>query len=146
MHTALFNQDRELSRQTVQNDFHILTIGWDLEVIKRLADPLQAATGFTFSHVLDPSLDRRALVRFPTSRFHVLRNDVRMKLAAADRQKLAALERPGVRTIHNMIMGDARTKTLSYDEALDYASEGDQLLHQLADLPARRYRHHPREP
>jgi hypothetical protein len=31
-------------------------------------------------------------------------------------------------------------------EALDYASEGDQLLHQLADLPARRYRHHPRDP
>ena len=30
-------------------------------------------------------------------------------------------------------------------DALDYASESDQLLHQLADLPARTYRHHPKE-
>jgi hypothetical protein len=30
-------------------------------------------------------------------------------------------------------------------DALDYASEGDHLLHQVADLPAHAYRHHPKE-
>jgi hypothetical protein len=30
-------------------------------------------------------------------------------------------------------------------DALDYASEGDHLLHQVADLPAYGYRHHPKE-
>lgn len=30
-------------------------------------------------------------------------------------------------------------------DALDYASEGDHLLHQLADLPARGCRRHPKE-
>ena len=28
-------------------------------------------------------------------------------------------------------------------DAVDYASEGDHLLHQLADLPPDTYRHHP---
>ena len=30
-------------------------------------------------------------------------------------------------------------------DALDYTSEGDHLLHQLADLPADPRRHHPRK-
>jgi hypothetical protein len=30
-------------------------------------------------------------------------------------------------------------------DALDYASEGDHLLHQVADLPAYDYKHHPKE-
>ncbi len=30
-------------------------------------------------------------------------------------------------------------------DAVDYASEGDHLLHQLADLPARGCRRHPKE-
>jgi hypothetical protein len=30
-------------------------------------------------------------------------------------------------------------------DALDYASEGDRILHQLADLPPRTYGHHGRE-
>jgi hypothetical protein len=37
------------------------------------------------------------------------------------------------------LIGDPRS------DALDYASEGDHLLHQLADLPAHTYRHHPKE-
>ena len=30
-------------------------------------------------------------------------------------------------------------------DALDYASESDNLMHQLADVPAHTYRHHPKE-
>ncbi len=37
------------------------------------------------------------------------------------------------------LIGDPRS------DALDYASEGDHLMHQLADLPAHTYRHRPKE-
>jgi len=30
-----------------------------------------------------------------------------------------------------------------HSDAVDYTSEGDHILHQLADLPADTYRHHP---
>jgi hypothetical protein len=105
----------------MESSFHILTMGWDLEVIRRLANPLEVATGFTFSHVLDPSHDRRTLDQYPGARFFVFRDDLSMRVPPADREMLAALEGPGVRTIHNMILGDARAKTLKYEDALDYA-------------------------
>jgi hypothetical protein len=115
--------------------FHILTVGWDLDVIARLADPIEAATGFTFSHLLDPALDDRTLEQFPDRRFFVFRRDVRMAMPPADRTYLAALERTGVPTIHNMILGDPRLKTIDYDAALDYASflarRTEELLKQV---------------
>lgn len=101
---------------------HILTVGWGVETIERLFDPLERATGFTVSHLLDPSLDARTLARYPQRRFFVFRWDVRMPIPAADRAYLADLERLGVPTVHNMILGDPRLKMINYDDALDYAA------------------------
>jgi hypothetical protein len=57
------------------------------------------------------------------------------------RAYLTLLERRArlVRASIGRLIGDPHSDTL------DYASEGDHLLHQLADLPARTYRHHPKE-
>lgn len=104
------------------DSFRVLTVGWDFDVIERLADPIEKATGFPFFHVLDPAFDRRSLGGRTDSRFFFMRDDVRMTMPPADPAKLAELEQPGVPTIHNMIMGDRLLKTIDYGDALAYAS------------------------
>src|SRR2546425_4344864 len=106
----------------MNNQFHVLTVGWELQVIRRLADPVEAATGFKFSHLLDPSVDRSTLGSPPPANFHFVRDGIRTPLPQGSRQTLAELEGAGIPTVHNMIMGDARVKTLQYEDALDYAS------------------------
>lgn len=101
---------------------HILTVGWDREVIKQLTDRVQAMGGFRFSHIVDPPLDRRTVGSNPPSHFYFVRDDIHAPLPRGSRETLAELEQPGVRTIHNMILGDVVTKMLKYEDALDYAS------------------------
>ena len=61
------------------------------------------------------------------------------------RQRLAYL-RPlleGRARLASASIGRLMANPLS--DALDYASEGDHLLHQIADLPAHGHRRHPRD-
>ena len=101
--------------------FHVLTVGWSLDVIRRLADPIEAATGFTFSHILDPSVDRAGFANHTDRRVFFVRDDLRFPLPEADTALLAGLESPGVPTIHNMIMGDRLLRKLDYGQVLVYA-------------------------
>ena len=114
-----------------EDPFHILTLGWELQVIQRLADPLQKATGYRFSHIPDPSLDAKTLAKYRRSDLYPIHDRAPVKLPPADRKKLAALERDGVPTIHNMIMGDRVVKKLEYTDALAYAS---YLANRLEEL------------
>src|SRR5713101_5940803 len=102
--------------------FHVLTVGWNLDLVRRLADPIETATGFTFSHILDPSVDRRGFGSRPGRQFFFVRDDLRFALPEADTALLAGLEQPGVPTIHNMVMGDRLVRRLAYRDALTYAS------------------------
>lgn len=110
--------------------FLILTVGWDLSVISRLADPLERSTGYSFAHVLDPSIDRRDLaVTHPG--YYLFREDVREALPEPDPVLLASLERPDVPTIHNMIMGDRVVRNLDYRDATAYATRLARRLEEL---------------
>src|ERR1043165_2687775 len=90
--------------------FHILTLGWEMQVIERLADPLAAATGYRFSHIPDPSLEAEALAKYHRADLYPLHDRAPKQLPPADAKRLAALERPDIPTIHNMIMGDRVVK------------------------------------
>jgi hypothetical protein len=105
-----------------ERDFHILSIGWAPAVIDRLLDPIASATGFKFSHVVDPLLDRHSMGGRAESRRIFVRDDQAMPMPVADHEKLAALEGPGIPTIHNMIMCDPIVRELEYSEALAYAT------------------------
>jgi hypothetical protein len=103
--------------------FHILTVGWNLEVIRRLADPVEKETRFAFSHIVDPSLDRLSAPQaLPPEKFHFVREDVTAGLPPGDTSLLAALERDDVPTIHNMIMGDRLVRNLPYEMAISWAT------------------------
>lgn len=93
------------------------------ELIDRLWAPVQSASGFTFSHILEPSIDQSVLAkRSDAAHCYCIRDDVRMKMPLPEMGILAALEQPGVPTIHNMIMGDRVIRTLDYTESISYAT------------------------
>src|SRR5579859_757324 len=104
------------------SNFHVLTVGWSLDVIGRLADPIERATGFRFSHILDPSVDRKQLGSDARNGLHVIRKQVSEPMPDADPALLAGLEHPEVPTLHNAIMGDRLICTIPYDDALRYAT------------------------
>ena len=113
--------------------FHILTVGFKLDLIDRLWNGVKSATGFTFSHICHPSLDQYDCVNGDerSNQLYYLRDTLGMKIPPPDRGMLAELARPGVPTIHNMIMGDRVVRTLDYTEALSYAT---CLTHRMEGL------------
>lgn len=115
-----------------KSTFHVLTAGYDFHLIERLWDRVQNATGFTFSHVLHPSIVEQELAgRGRARRCFCLRENLRVKLPAPDSQYLASLEQPGVPTVHNMIMCDEMLRPMEYSESLAYASYMARRMEQL---------------
>jgi hypothetical protein len=103
--------------------FHVMTIGWEIGTITHFADPIQAETGFKFSHVPDPSRQKEEFKAWARSSLYFLREGKRGELPPPDRSLLASLEQPGVPTVHNMIMGDRVVCHLPYADALAYVSD-----------------------
>jgi hypothetical protein len=104
-------------------DFHIVTVGWIPSLIAKLADPVAAKSSQRFSHIVHP---RHTAADYPGD---PARADIRffrpspcVPLAEVDRDLLASLERNGVPSIHNMILGDRVVAKLDYEEALGYAT------------------------
>ena len=120
--STVMNENAAPARSSSEHDFHILTIGWAPDVIDRLLDPIALATGFRFSHVVDPLLDRQSMQGSGDGRRFLVRDDHSMPMPAPDHQKLFDLEGPGIPTIHNMIMCDPIVRSLEYSEALAYAT------------------------
>ncbi|MFZ2491232.1 MAG: hypothetical protein WA208_07090 [Thermoanaerobaculia bacterium] len=112
-------------------EFHVLTVGWSSEVIRSLGDPIQDATGFRFSHILDPALDEVPAEKQHQGTCFVFREDFHAAMPLPDREALADLERPGVPTIHTMIMSDRVVKNLAYDDAVSYVSFLARRLEEL---------------
>jgi len=112
--------------------FHILTVGFGLDLIGRLWDRVESATGFAFSHICHPSVDQHDSVKGDeTARLYFVRESLRTKMPPPARGVLAGLEGPGIPTIHNMIMGDRVVRTLDYTEALSYATYLSQRMEGL---------------
>ncbi len=107
-----------------RTDFSIVTIGWDDTLVRDLADPIAADTGFAFRHVVHPRFTEQ---NWPSelggrSDIAFFRRDLSEPMPAPDRSLLASLERSDVPTIHNMILGDRVVSKLDYREALGYAT------------------------
>lgn len=106
-----------------RRSFHMVSVGWDFDLIERLLDHVEKSTGITFSHILHPSRDQSSLRGRPdASRFYCFREDIRMKMPPPDHAFLASLEQADIPTIHNMIMGDRVLREVDYSEALGYAT------------------------
>ena len=129
--SSVDERKRQRTQPQRREPFHVLTVGWDVGTIKHLADPVQAATGFLFSHIPEPSLDSRSLARWRGANLFFLRDGAQMKLPPPDRTMLTALEQPGVPTIHNMILGDRVVSRLHYADALAYACHLAQKLEEI---------------
>lgn len=95
-----------------------MSVGWVPGLIGGVLDPVEARTGYRFSHAVLTPRHRVALDR-PV---YTIREDVRSRIPPADTGLLASLERAGVPTIHNMIMGDRFVSRLPYAAALSYAT------------------------
>ncbi len=104
-------------------EFHIVTVGWDRAILAELMLPVEARSAERFSHIMHPSYvpdDWPQQERRPN--MHFLRERVRQPMPAADRSLLASLEREGIPTLHNMIMGDRIVSKVAYEDALRYAT------------------------
>ena len=116
-------------------EFHIVTMAWDRQLIEELMLPVAARSADRFSHIMHPGdvqADWPQHERHPN--MHFLREQVRQPMPAADRSLLASLEREGIPTIHNMIMGDRIVSKVAYEDALGYATF---LARRMIDLFAR---------
>jgi hypothetical protein len=105
------------------NSFHFVTIGTTDRLVRNLWSRIAAKGGFRFSHIVHPSFTLQSWSAIPASGdIHFLRDEVRDSLPAAEPQLLAALERDGVPTIHNMLLSDRHVSRLAYGEGLAYAT------------------------
>jgi hypothetical protein len=118
----------------IQNPFHVVSVGWDAQLIAGLLDRVEATTGQQFSHIVLTPADRGSLDDRPgRTRFYYVREDVRAALPQADRALLGSLERPGVPTINNMILSDRAVRHLDHGESLKYATCLARRLTELLD-------------
>ncbi len=104
-------------------EFHIVTVGWAPHVIERVWGEVQRKSGARCSHILQPcyvardfdGASSRAQLKF-------FRDDLGQRMPEPDLELLTSLEREGVPTIHNMILGDRVVSRLDYQLALSYAT------------------------
>jgi hypothetical protein len=102
---------------------HVLTVGWDQELILGLCDRIAAKSNHSFSHLLHPMCDLETYgPRLNGNHIHWFFDDKRMPLPSVNQELLASLERKGVPSIHNMILSDRVASKLPYEEGLAYAS------------------------
>jgi hypothetical protein len=108
---------------------HVLTVGWDQQLIEGLCDRIAAKSNHSFSHLLHPMCDLETYGhRLSGSHIHWFFDRKPSRLPPADQRLLASLEQPGVPTVHNMIMSDRVASKLPYEEGLAYASLVAQRL------------------
>lgn len=103
--------------------FPVTTVGWCADLVRGILDRIEDRSAFRFSHLAVSARDEAALRgregRTPPRMVGV---DRRVSPSEADRALLASLERSGVPTLHNMILGDRVTRHMGYEEVLAYAS------------------------
>lgn len=103
--------------------FHVVTVGWPQLLIDELCTEIAKRSNARFSHVAHPRhLPSDWTGKQNSGAIRFFRQSRRDSLPTADAQFLASLEREGVPTIHNMIMGDRVVCRLEYAEAQRYAT------------------------
>lgn len=118
--------------RSTSGTFHVVTVGWGRALVKELWRPIAAKSKHRFSHILHPRHTCEEMAECePQAAVRCFCASARERMPEADRQLLAVLEREGVPTIHNMIMGDRVIAALAYAEALKYATF---LARRLIDL------------
>jgi hypothetical protein len=102
---------------------HIVTVGMSPSLVRDLWDRIQLKIDYRISHIAHPAFtpDSWGAVN-PIRDVSFLRDDLRAKMPAPDRELLASLETAGVPTIHNMILSDHIVSKLPYEESLAYAT------------------------
>lgn len=113
-------------------EFRVLTVGWGRALIHKLWNRLDDESAIKFSHVLHPRcVDSDDDAPADRDNVHYVWSSRDVELPQINHALLAALERPGVPTIHTMIMSDRIVSKLSYDIRLRYATFLAERLDQL---------------
>jgi hypothetical protein len=104
------------------SEFHVVTVGWGRQLIDGLWADIAVRSQARFSHVVHPAVSAAEWKGARTAGIRFFREAVWSGLPAADTALLASLERDGVPTIHNMILGDRVVSRLPYEDARRYAT------------------------
>lgn len=103
--------------------FHVVFVGWDEQIVRKLWRVIAQRSECRFSFVMHP---RHVAANFRAEDredgLFFFRDRLRQEMPEPDYLLLASLEADGVPTLHNMILGDRVIATLEYEEALSYAT------------------------
>jgi hypothetical protein len=103
--------------------FHYVTVGTSDRLVKNLWNRIAVKGGYRISHIVHPTFTRSSWgASCDSGQVFFLRESFRQALPPADPEFLASLEREGVPTINNMILGDRYLSKLKYADALAYAT------------------------
>lgn len=114
--------------------FHIVVVGIAVAKFSRLLMHVRSEYGYRISHIVTNrgAVERLVAEGFARSEIHLIDTAaVPPRPSADDVAYLADLDRAGVQTVHNMIMGDPYAKRLPYVEALAYGAHLGRSLGSL---------------
>jgi len=102
---------------------HIATVGWDPSLIVGIYDRIADKFSNNFSHLPHPKYTPYNWpIDVSKENIHFIGKTDSCEMPPPNYELLASLERNGIPTIHNMIMGDRVVSKLDYDDALSYAT------------------------
>lgn len=104
------------------SEFHVVTVGWGRAMVEGLWAGIAARSQARFSHVIHPAVAAADWKQARGDGIRFFRETAWSGLPAADPALLASLERDGVPTIHNMILGDRVVSRQPYEDARRYAT------------------------
>lgn len=103
--------------------FHVLTVGFGFTLLRNFLDPVAERSAAQFSNLLHPRIIAEEVPSQSRKNKRLFfRESLKDPMPPANRTALATLEREGVPTVNNMILGDRVVSKLSSDEALSYAT------------------------
>lgn len=106
-------------------EFRVLLVGWDGTLIDKLGRGVAGRSRLRFSYIMHPREvpgSGAAAGTEPTSDTYYIFDGVAGRMPPPDTELLRSLERSGVPTIHNMVLGDRVVSKLPYEDALGYAT------------------------
>ena len=107
----------------IETAFHVLTVGWNDDLVEKLGNPIERKTAQQFSHLVHPRfVSDNWPIQPKQQQIYFFREYLRQPMPPPDERLLRSLERDDVPTLHNMILGDRVLSKLGYSEALGYAT------------------------
>ncbi|HKQ13575.1 MAG TPA: hypothetical protein VJT80_09105 [Steroidobacteraceae bacterium] len=120
-----------------QKRFHVVTVGWDMQLIRSICNPLEPLCQLQFTHAVVHPFD--AAAAGPDARVVRVGMTSEESVPPPDYELLASLECAGVPTVRTMILGDRVLRHRPELEALGYITVlarrlRDALVHAKPDL------------